>query len=271
MSPAPFARIRPAQHDGVRRPYQPLLALYALGRWARDERDPIRFVEAEEPLRALMAEFGPRVERNQAELPFWALQSGGDWEVTPADLPARLGGSGPSALQLRESDARGEFSAALRGALLADPELVGTAARRLFRDHFPPTLHEDILGAVGLELDVVVAPRDAAFRTAVLVAYGSACAVCRAGVRLVHTPVGVEAAHIRWHSCGGPDEVPNGLCLCALHHKLFDRGAFALTTELRVEVSDEVNGENAAEVLHRHHDRPVAVHAPPIVESQFNG
>ena len=124
------------------------------------------------------------------------------------------------------------------------------------------------MAAVGLDLDVVVGPRDAAFRTAVLVAYGSACAVCRAGVRLVHTPVGVEAAHIMWHACGGPDDVPNGVCLCSLHHKLFDRGAFTLTKELRLEVSAEVNGENAAEVLHRHHDRPIS--QPPRPELRPN-
>ena len=92
MSPDPFANIRPAQHNGNRLPYQPLLALYALGRWARGERDTIRFVDAEGPLRELMAELGLRATRTQAELPFWALRSSGDWEVTPADLPARIRG-----------------------------------------------------------------------------------------------------------------------------------------------------------------------------------
>lgn len=38
--------------------------------------------------------------------------------------------------------------------------------------------------------------------------------------------VGLEAAHVRWwafHGC--PDELANALCLCSLHHRLFDRGA----------------------------------------------
>lgn len=77
-----------------------------------------------------------------------------------------------------------------------------------------------------------------------------------------------SAAHVMWHSCGGPDEVPNGLYLCSLHHKLFERGAFALTKELRVEVSAEVNGENAEEVLHRHHNRSITL--PPRAEQRPN-
>jgi putative restriction endonuclease len=34
-------------------------------------------------------------------------------------------------------------------------------------------------------------------------------------------PGGIEAAHVRWHSQHGPDEVANGLALCSLHHTLF--------------------------------------------------
>ena len=44
-------------------------------------------------------------------------------------------------------------------------------------------------------------------------AYGDRCAVC-----------GVEAAHVMWLQAGGPDDVRNGLVLCALHHAAFDRG-----------------------------------------------
>jgi putative restriction endonuclease len=39
----------------------------------------------------------------------------------------------------------------------------------------------------------------------------------------------LEAAHIKWVQAGGPDRVTNGLCLCALHHTIFDLGAFTIT------------------------------------------
>jgi putative restriction endonuclease len=49
--------------------------------------------------------------------------------------------------------------------------------------------------------------------------------------------VGLEAAHVRWHSQDGPDVVANGLALCALHHALFDLGVLGLTAERRIRVS----------------------------------
>jgi predicted restriction endonuclease len=50
--------------------------------------------------------------------------------------------------------------------------------------------------------------------------------------------VGVEAAHIKWHQAGGPDTSPNGIALCALHHKLFDRGMITFSEDHRVLVSE---------------------------------
>jgi predicted restriction endonuclease len=83
---------------------------------------------------------------------------------------------------------------------------------------------------------------------------------CRVGVRLGHAPVGVEAAHIRWHASGGPDEVTNGLCLCSLHHELFDRGALTLSPDgQQVWVSERANGKNVERALGRFHGRKVAL------------
>ncbi len=50
-------------------------------------------------------------------------------------------------------------------------------------------------------------------------------------------PVGLEAAHVRWWAFDGPDEVENGLCLCSLHHKLFDMGVLGLVDDDTVMVS----------------------------------
>ena len=49
-------------------------------------------------------------------------------------------------------------------------------------------------------------------------------------------PVGIEAAHVRWHSQQGPDELPNVLALCALH-ALFDLGVLGITEDRRIRVS----------------------------------
>ena len=49
--------------------------------------------------------------------------------------------------------------------------------------------------------------------------------------------MGLEAAHVRWHSHGGPSDVANGLCLCPLHHKFLDLGAIGISDTHRVMVS----------------------------------
>ena len=75
----------------------------------------------------------------------------------------------------------------------------------------------------------------------IIVGFRKQCAVCGFNVRVGNSLVALEAAHIRWHQAGGPDSEENGMALCALHHKLFDRGAFTLTDEMKINVSDRAN------------------------------
>jgi putative restriction endonuclease len=157
--------------------------------------------------------------------------------------------------------ARAGFSDTVRAALRADASLVGQIATRLLEHHFPKSLHPDILAAVGLTLDAgprVGRPRDPQFRQRVLVAYEYRCAVCGFDVRLGPVPIALDAAHIRWHQAGGPDEEKNGLALCVLHHKLFDLGAFTLDRQGVLLVSDQAHGnEGFREALMRHHGKGV--------------
>ena len=76
----------------------------------------------------------------------------------------------------------------------------------------------------------------------VLRAYEYSCAVCGFDIRLGTMSVALEAAHIKWHQAGGPDEESNGLALCTMHHKLFDRGVFTLSEKMKVIVSASANG-----------------------------
>ena len=66
--------------------------------------------------------------------------------------------------------------------------------------------------------------RDRRFRDVVLRAYRSRCALCELDVQVDGRQIGIEAAHIKWHSEGGPPRVENGMVLCVLHHKFFDSG-----------------------------------------------
>lgn len=129
-----------------------------------------------------------------------------------------------------------------------DPRAIDAVARRLVETQFPPTVAPDVLAAVGLDPEVILtstpttrtaAPRrrDATWRQAILEAWDRSCAFCGFDGSLGGSPVGLEAAHVRWFTHDGPDELDNGLALCALHHKLLDRGAIGLADPETVVVS----------------------------------
>jgi putative restriction endonuclease len=133
--------------------------------------------------------------------------------------------------------------------LVADPGTLAAAARLLLDLHFTPGLAVMICDQVGLDLAVLElaaspavaaarrSARRAGFAEEVLRAYAYQCAMCGFDGALGRNPVGLEAAHVRWHSQDGPDVVANGLALCALHHALLDLGVLGLTTDLRIRVS----------------------------------
>ena len=52
----------------------------------------------------------------------------------------------------------------------------------------------------------------------------------------------IDAAHVMWHAAGGPDREENGLALCVLHHRLFDRGALGIGRDHQILVSQHVHG-----------------------------
>ena len=73
------------------------------------------------------------------------------------------------------------------------------------------------------------------FRKAVLASYGSRCCVCS----LELTPL-LVGSHIKPWSAANEEErtdPENGLCLCVLHDKAYDRGLLTVTADYRVIVS----------------------------------
>ncbi len=244
-----FENIRRAQRAGVYAPHKPLLILLALARVQRGEPRLVAFTEIDEPLKQLLAEFGPSSAAKSRHYPFWHLSTDGSgalWELSgPRELLKRAAGATPSLTELRAHHAQGGFPADIDDALRHVPGLLEAVASRVLEAYFPSTLHADIVDALGLDLDgprevreAVPTPaldahakrrhRDPGFRERVLRAYEYRCCVCGFDLRIGRSPAGLEAAHIQWHHVGGPDIEPNGLSLCALHHKLFDLGAFTV-------------------------------------------
>lgn len=257
---------RQYQRDGQRVPHKPLLVLLALGQLAESGSSEVSWSEAESRLADLIAEFGPPSKTGRAQsaaYPFTRLRADGVWQIDQ-DVPDDS--LGP----LRDKRVVGRLEPALEQALRDDPALIRSTARQLVESQFPMTIAPDVLTAVGLDPDVVFGPlaevtdlterrrRSGTWRQAILAAWDRQCAFCGYDGQLGGVAVGIEAAHVRWFNLGGPDAPNNGLALCSLHHKLFDRGALGLDGEHRIRVSVEFSARTeAAKRVYDLHERPL--------------
>ncbi len=245
------ASLRQWSRDGVRAPHKPLLLLYALGRFQADAEGELRYSAVEAELKRLLTEYGPARGTTPA-YPFHHLTNDEVWEVR---TDRGDGSPGTGVRELRSSGATGRLARDLRAALGREPSLLGRMARVLLDLHFPPSLHPDLCEAVGLELELAETDaltaarrrqRDRRMRELVLTAYEYQCAFCGYDGMIDTSPVALEAAHVRWWAYDGPDDVDNGLCLCSLHHKLFDKGVLGIGDGHRILVSQHFVGRSPA-------------------------
>ncbi len=258
---AKLAGLRLAPIDQKRAPHKPLLLLWLFGQFAATGSSAASYQQAEEPVSQLINDFGPPVvssaaARQRAAMPFvhlerdlWDLRDAVGQEIGP-DAPERRA-------WLLDRGAVGRLRAPVE-RLLADPKTLAAAARLLLDLHFTPALAEMICAAVDLDVPALdlaatggpaqaarLRPRRRGFAEEVLRAYAYQCAMCGFDGALGRYPVGIEAAHVRWHSQEGPDEIANALALCALHPAL-DLGVLGITEDRRIRVSSLYVARNEA-------------------------
>ena len=248
-----LAGLRQARVGQVRVPHKPLLLLWLFGRFATTASSSASYHLAEEPVSRLINDFGPPVTspssaRQRAAMPFvhlerelWDLRDATGKEIDP-DVPERRG-------WLLDHGAVGRLRSSVEH-LISDPKTLAAAARLLLDLHFTPILADLICAAVDLDVKTLdVAGSGERLRSLVSARGGAvspkkSCAHTPTSARcagfdgaLGRYPVGLEAAHVRWHSQEGPDHVANALALCALQHALFDLGVLGITEDRRIRVS----------------------------------
>lgn len=235
-----FSKIKSWQRNGERAPHKPLLLLYALSRINRNETRLISYSEAKDSLMHLLVEFGPN-RRTTPRYPFIRLSNDGIWQITgKKDIDTRHDWTEQIIL---ENETMGGFTEEVYSLIFKDKNLIRELANIILEQNFPETMREDILNEIGLDMELaVVQSRNPQFRERILRAYEYRCAVCGFSVRLGNVLVAVEAAHIKWHQAGGPDIEDNGIALCTMHHKLFDRGVFTISDNLKFQVSESAHG-----------------------------
>lgn len=265
-----------------RAPHKPLLLLIAIGALTKGKRE-LTFSEIEESLTPLLNAYAPPVRsRHQPELPYWHLMSDELWLVDGSETFPRQANGFPRMSAIRNSS--GRLSDDLIGLIESYPDSISTIVDTILEEHFPPSIHEDLIAAVGLKLsaqneireqsfgETFPRYRDPKFRPMVLRAYEHRCAVTGFRAALGGSFFGCEAAHVKWHAYSGPDTLSNGLTLEPTIHKLFDAGAWTLTDDRRILVSREFTGsDEAVEKVRTLHGKPIRDPLPgePKVDVDF--
>ena len=234
---AAIANVNAWRKGDKRAPHKPLLMLFAIAQLHRGIKEN-SFESVDEHLSKLLADFGPP-NPTKATYPFLRLANDGIWKVTGSEELNTTTDYGKR--HLLNVNAAGSFTPEMQNEL-ANDSTRKQAIEFLLHENFPESLHDDILNAVGLDLEIGYSnqkrkKRDPEFRQRILEAYERKCAVCGFQIRRDDQVVGVEAAHIKWHQAGGPDIEQNGIAMCTMHHKLFDYGLFAIDKELKLQVS----------------------------------
>lgn len=237
--------------------HKPLLILYALSLYKKNIQE-LQYDDIEKPITDLLNDFGGSNSRQTPSYPFWRLRNDGFWVIDKPELVTTSVSGDAHVSSLKVSHIHGGFSPEVISLFKQDSKLVDEIVLMLLWQCFPESWHDEILKSIGFDFDfdlnvIVKKKRDPKFRGKILNAYQYACAVCDMSLQLGNQWVILEAAHIKWHTVNGTDEESNGLALCSIHHKLFDRGAFTLNDDDRVIVSESIHGNGVDELLLKYH------------------
>jgi putative restriction endonuclease len=124
----------------------------------------------------------------------------------------------------------------LVGEEAADHQFV-LAFDEVMRDDWSPEGHLQHPADVALRREYAEATvrrrlHQPVFRQRVLMAYNSRCALCR-----LRHPALLDAAHIKEDTEGGEPIVPNGVAMCAIHHRAFDADVLGIRPDFVIQVS----------------------------------
>lgn len=139
-----FQSIKAHIYDSKRTPNKPLMLLLALGRLQQDKPRLVSFAEIEEQLEDLLEMYG-RPVKPRPEYPFWHLRTAEFWEI-PAEQSVPTQSGSAARRYLRDNDIKAGFTEEAFNMMKANPELVDELITILLEDHFPDSLHDDILG-----------------------------------------------------------------------------------------------------------------------------
>ncbi|MBC8522947.1 HNH endonuclease [PVC group bacterium] len=244
-----------------RAPHKPLLLLLALSKVAEGKR-LLSFENVVYPeLQKLLKKYGPPRRIHHPEYPFTRLEETSDadagfWELrTDGEMAPEKRKDNKN--ELIRVNAHGGFKQEIFDDLSKNTKNIELIASGILSSHFPNSIAEDICEELNFnftnnDLDFSSRRRrDPDFRRHVLRAYRYKCAATGWNLQIGadHKMIGLEAAHIFWHSLDGPDTIDNGICFCKLAHNVFDNGGFSIDENFCILISPEIHGTVGLDLL----------------------
>jgi putative restriction endonuclease len=228
-----------------RAPHKPLLLLLYLGLLQTGKERLHPYIEIEPFMFEGLRRFGPQRKQIHPEYPFWALTNDGICEVKHrGSLTKKKNENKPTRTSLVNAQAVGGFVTRVYFLLREDRALQSAVAHQLLDEHFPVSLHEDLLAFFGLKLPPPLPSSPdygvgLGLREAVLKAYGYKCSISGFSVGATGSP-GLEATLLCWRQVGGHADITNAIITTTTYRKLFDLGLLTLDDECNVKVATNV-------------------------------
>ncbi len=235
-----------------RAPHKPLLISYVISNYIKGHPQLFSYAsEIDSNLTDMLKRFGPARKSYHASYPFWRLSNDGFWKLVNGELCVpRKGNSEPPKSELIKHNVLGGFDDDAFSIIRNNLDFAVEMILGVLNESFPLSIAEELLDYLDISVQLNNAKaRDPEFRRNVLREYNYKCAVCGFDLGVDDVVFGIEAAHIKWKQFYGPCTVDNGLALCSIHHKAFDKGVIGLTSEYKVMISNTLNGGDWSDIL----------------------
>ena len=187
-----------------------------------------------------------RPQQKDALTPFWQMQNEPSvWELVNylklRRVHQKSNDTRPGYLNALNSDMKGGLTQPIFSRVINDKVFLLNMVFAILGKYFPKYQHIELLEAIGIPDGnaVVDLPNREKINDEVLQAYRNRCSVCDFSNSTYYTTICLEVAHIKWESAGGPDTSDNRMVFCSLHRNLFDFGAFTLSGDHLIKVSDK--------------------------------
>ena len=229
-------------------PHKPITILFALAKVLRNERW-IDYSEERNKLEGMIGAVSKtspdclqplwRLQNDSKTFPFWVVQRREHFEPNKSgDIPVS---------QAKEQKLKAGFSDVIFDWLKNNKSTTQILIDYILEDNFPETLTDELLSDMGVDEVIleVTDPerttsvvtrikRDPLFPKKVMQAYDFRCCFCHLKLFLNHSPLPLEAAHIKWKARGGECTESNGLSLCPTHHYTFDKGIWSVDESMNI-------------------------------------